>query len=311
MIFLVKFVVLKDINTQKMEFTDNQPQVNYTPVPLINLENIIRSKNPRVLKFLPSFILEYIRKIIHESDLNAVLQLYHDKQGIDFINSILTEFKVIVQHEGIENLLLSKRHIIASNHPLGGLDGLALMGVAGSVRSDIIFPVNDLLLNLPNLRSLFIPINKHGTNNQNIKIWEDTFASDCSLLYFPAGLCSRKINHEIIDLEWKKTFVSKARQYQRDVIPTFISGKNSNFFYRLANLRKWLGIKSNFEMLYLVDEMYKQRDKVIKIHFGKPIDYKIFDKRFSDKQWAEQVKKYVYTIGRGEKTDFNTFLNNN
>ena len=135
--------MLKDINTQKMEFTDNQPQVNYTSVPLINLENVIRSKNPRLLKFLPNFILEYVRKIIHESDLNAALQLYHDKQGIDFINSILTEFKVIVQHEGIENLLLSKRHIIASNHPLGGLDGLALMGVAGSVRSDIIFPAND------------------------------------------------------------------------------------------------------------------------------------------------------------------------
>jgi len=309
--FLVKFAVLKGINTKNMEFADNQAQDNLIAPPLINLENLIRSKNPRLLKFLPRFILEYVRNVIHENEINTILQLYHDKQGIDFINAVLSKFKVIIQYEGLDNLSLSKRHIIASNHPLGGLDSLALMSVVSSVRSDIIFPANDLLLNLPNIRKLFIPINKHGSNKQNVKFLEDTFASDCSILFFPAGLCSRKIHHEIIDLEWKKTFVSKARQYQRSIVPVYISGRNSNFFYRLANLRKFLGIKANFEMLYLVDEMFKQKDKVLKIIFGKPIEYKIFDNRFTDKQWAEHVKRYVYAMGRGEKTDFATFLNNN
>ena len=175
---------------------------------------------------------------------------------------------------------------------------MALIQVVGRIRQDLVFPVNDILMNVPGLQPLFIPINKHGKNTENVRIIDETFASDKVILYFPAGLVSRKQKGGVIrDLEWKKTFITKAKRYHRDVIPVYISGRNSNFFYNLANWRKRLGIKANLEMLYLVDEMVKQKDKPIRITFGEPIPYINFDKSRSDSQWAEWVKERVYELG--------------
>ena len=214
------------------------------------------------------------------------------------IDSLLEEFQTKILVKGLENVPATGRYIIASNHPIGGLDGLALMSVVGKIRKDIVFPVNDLLMNLPNIKELFIPINKHGSNAENVKIINDTFASDVMILYFPAGLVSRKQSGKIIDLEWKKTFLTKAKRFKRDIIPAFIDGRNSNFFYNLANLRKFLGMKANIEMLYLSDEIFKQKNKTINIVFGKPIPYSKFDKTNSDKKWAEIVKQETYSLAK-------------
>jgi putative hemolysin len=99
-----------------------------------------------------------------------------------------------------------------------------------------------------------------------------------------------------MDLQWKKTFITKARKYKRDIIPVYISGRNSGFFYNLASWRRKLGIRANIEMLYLVDEMAKQKGKSIKISFGQPIPYTTFDRSKTDVQWAEYVKNKVYSI---------------
>ncbi|MCK9616717.1 MAG: 1-acyl-sn-glycerol-3-phosphate acyltransferase [Lentimicrobiaceae bacterium] len=287
------------------EDTINLPQKEF-----INLESVIKSKSERLAKMLPRFILSYLKRIIHETELNGYLEEHQSKFGLEFIEAILNEFGVIIQYEGLENISTEGRYILAANHPLGGLDGMALMYVTGKVRKDIVFPVNDLLLNLPNLKDVFIPINKHGRNAANLAVFDETFASNKTLLYFPAGLCSRKIKGKVVDLEWKKTFISKARKYQRDIIPVHISGSNSGFFYNLANLRKFLGIKVNIEMLYLVDEMIKQKNKVIRIRFGTSIPYTIFDKKYNDSEWANLVKKHVYAIENGDYSSFISRVNN-
>jgi putative hemolysin len=138
-----------------------------------------------------------------------------------------------------------------------------------------------------------------------LRIINETFASDVSVLYFPAGLVSRKQKHGIIkDLEWKKTFISYAKKYKRNIVPAFIEGRNSNFFYNLANFRKRIGIKQNIEMLYLVDEFYKQKDKCLGIYFGKPINYTVFDKRFTDLEWAGKVKEHVYELKQNNSKEF-------
>jgi len=255
-------------------------------------------------KLIPGFVMSYLKRVIHQDELNKALYRHRNKYGLDFIDAILDEFGLIVETKGLENLPATGRYLIASNHPLGGLDGMALMREIGRVRNDFIFPVNDLLMNLPNLRDFFIPINKHGSNAENVKLINDTFAGNALLLYFPAGLVSRKQKGKISDLEWKKTFVSKAIQFKRDIIPVHISGRNTDFFYRLANWRTRLGIKANIEMLYLVDEMLKQKDKIIKITFGKPISVELFDKRHSRAEWAAKLRAHVYAIGRGEQHDF-------
>ena len=271
----------------------------------IEVEKVIGNKKPGLLKVLPGFIINYLKRIIHQDEINDFIERNKSVYGLEFVERIVHEFIRQLNTKGVENIPTGNRILIASNHPLGGLDGVALMHVAGKIRPDILFPVNDLLMNLENIKNLFIPINKHGSNSQNLKIINDTFASEVSVLYFPAGLCSRKQKHGIIeDLEWKKTFISYARKYQRDIVPTFIDGRNSDFFYNLARFRKMIGIKQNIEMLYLVDEMYKQKYKTINIIVGKPIPFETFDKRFSDNQWAQKVKEHVYRLSVDNQAEF-------
>jgi len=263
---------------------------------LINVEKVIASKSENALKYTPQFIISYLKRIVHQDYINNFLLVNKDKLGLDFVRAVMEEFQVKVKVEGLENIQPERKYIIASNHPLGGLDGVALMDVVGQIRKDIIFPVNDLLMHVPNLLPLFIPINKHGSNTDNARIIDSSFASNAMMLFFPAGLVSRRKKGRIEDLEWKKTFIRKSRDYQRDIIPTYIEGKNSAFFYRLANWRARLGIKMNIEMLYLADEMFKQYGNEIKITFGSPIPYQMFDRSKKDIEWAAEVKKKVYAL---------------
>ncbi|MBN3036485.1 MAG: 1-acyl-sn-glycerol-3-phosphate acyltransferase [Bacteroidales bacterium] len=270
----------------------------------INIEQVFRAKNPRLASMIPGLVFRYLRRIIHEREINDFLYRDREKKGLDFVRSALETFGVRVETTGRPVISETGRYIIASNHPLGGLDGMALMQVVGEMRKDVIFPVNDILMFLPNLKELFIPINKHGSNTENLQIIHNTFRSDAVILYFPAGLVSRKQRGVIRDLEWKKTFITKARQYRRDVIPVFIQGRNSNFFYRLANIRKRLRIKSNIEMLYLPDEMFAQKGKTVRMIFGEVIPYQVFDRRHSDHVWAGMLKDHIYRMGEGGPLGF-------
>jgi len=178
------------------------------------------------------------------------------------------------------------------------LDGICLSAVIGSrFEGRIKYPVNDLLLYLSNLKSIFVPINKHGTQGKdNARMLEEAFASDDQIITFPAGLCSRKIGGKIQDLEWKKSFIQKAVQYKRDIVPVYFDGKNSNFFYNLARIRKALGIKMNYEMIYLPDEMFRSKHKTFRIYFGKPIPWQTFDNSKKPAEWAEWIKNKVYKL---------------
>ncbi len=263
---------------------------------LIDIEKVIAGKSTRLLKIMPRFLINYLKRVIHQDQLNEALYRHRHLLGLEFVRAILKEFNVKIVVKGESNLLLGQRFIAVANHPLGGLDGMALMQEVGKFRQEIVVPSNDFLLYLPNMRPLFIPVNKHGSNAGNIEIFDTTFSSEKTMLYFPAGLCSRKINGKIVDLEWKKTFLSKARKSNRDILPVHISGRNSNFFYNLANLRKWLGLKANIEMLYLVDEMFRQNNKDIVITFGKPIPVGTFDKRMKDVNWVARIREHVYKL---------------
>lgn len=264
---------------------------------LIDIDRVIASKSPRLQKALPRFVVRYLKRIIHQDEINEVLLKHGDKQGIDFIEEVLRIMQVTYTIEGIENIDTNGRYLFASNHPLGGLDGMILIHALGKIFPEIKFPVNDLLMNITQLHNIFIPINKHGAQSiQNVKLIEQTYASSAQVLYFPAGLCSRKQKGRIEDLDWKKSFIVKAVQHKRDVVPVFFSGRNSNFFYNLARLRVFLGIKANIEMLYLVNEMFKQKGKSIKVVIGKPIPYSTFDSSKLPNEWATWLKAKVYEL---------------
>lgn len=265
------------------------------PAKYIDIREVIRKKNANLLRVLPAFVLAYIRRILHQNDINAFMAAHGQEQGLDFVRSVLCNFGVDVQVKGIENIRRTGGVIYAANHPLGGLDAMALMHVLGNYRTDLKFLVNDILTNLEQLEPLFIPVNKHGSQGRGALLaLDETLRSEQAFLVFPAGLVSRKLPEGIADLEWKKTFVGQARKYAKDVVPVYIEGRNSSFFYNFARLRKFLGIKANLEMFYLVDEMYAQKDKVITIHFGKPIAYGTFDRSRKDGEWASWVRELVY-----------------
>ena len=262
----------------------------------IDIEKIISQKAPKFANKVPRFILRYLKKILHQDDINGLLVRANGIAGLPFVAETMKEFNTGVVTHGLDHIKKDGRYIIAANHPIGGLDGIALIDTVGKIRPDVITPVNDFLLFVPNLRPLFIPVNKLGSNADNIKIFNETFESDRTICYYPYGLCSRKQNGKIIDLEWKKTFITKAKTYHRNVIPTHISGRNSDFFYNLSNIRKKLGIKVNIEMMFLVNEFYKQKNKTLTISFGKPIPWQTFDNRYSDAEWAMRLRNFSYNL---------------
>lgn len=263
----------------------------------IDLEKIIHNKNPKLLKILPKFILKYIKKVIHQDDLNSLLMQTKDSYGLDFVKEVLDHFQIEVKSEGAENIPKTGRCIVVCNHPLGGIDGIAIMSEVGKIRPDLKAMVNDLLMNLQNLSHLMIPVNKHGKNAiQNLRDIDEVYASGNCVIIFPAGLVSRKQQGGVSDLEWKKGFISKAIKYKMSVVPVYIEAKNSSFFYNFAFLRKKIGIKTNIEMFYLVDEVYKQKGKTIQVKIGKAIDYTLFTKAHSQHEWAQKVKDHVYEL---------------
>ena len=268
----------------------------------IQLKEVIRKKSPNFAKWIPEPLFRYLKRIIHEDEINYIMRTYHDKFGLDFVDSLLKELNVTVYLEGVENIPVEENVIFASNHPLGGLDGVAFMQAIGKYKKNVKFLVNDILMNVSNLEPLFVPVNKLGEQSKSgVMAIENAYASDQALLVFPAGLVSRKRNGKIVDLEWKKSFINKAKKYKKDIVPVYIEGRNSNFFYNLARIRTWLGIKANIEMLYLPDEMFSQRGKRITIRIGKKIPYTTFDKRNNERQWAAIVKNMVYSIADGKK----------
>ena len=275
--------------------------MDYTPVGNINqkidAEKVLFSKNPALAKTVPSFVINYLKKIVHQDELNELLKECGHLKDSEFIEAGLKFLNIRYKAYGQENIPERGRYIFVSNHPLGGLDGLVFIHEISKHFRDLKFPVNDILMNIENLSGIFLPVNKHGSQAKfaAAKI-EEAYASDSQILYFPAGLCSRKKRGLIKDLEWHKSFITKAVQHKRDIIPAYFSGRNSNFFYNLSNLRNFIGIKANIEMLYLPDEMFRQKDKEIKLIFGKSIPWQTFDHAKSPSEWAEWVKSKSYDL---------------
>jgi len=263
----------------------------------IQVREVIRKKSSGLAKWIPGPVISYLERTIHEDEINDIMFRFKDLKGLDFVDALLHDLGVEVTLEGAENIPAEGSVIFASNHPLGGLDGIAFMHAIGRYRKDVKFLVNDILLNVVNLEPLFVGVNKVGGQNKAaLSAIEEAYADDHALLVFPAGLVSRKIKGKIVDLEWKKSFITKAKKYKKDIIPVYIEGKNSNFFYNLARWRANFGVKFNIEMLYLADEFFAQRGQKVVIKIGERVSYTSFDTSKNERQWAADVKQLVYDL---------------
>ena len=267
----------------------------------IDIDKILRDKMGAKAKFVPSFAVNWLKRILHEDEVNQFLWDSRGLSGTEWLTECVRYLDMTLQIEGLENLPDKddgKLYTFVSNHPLGGQDGVALGSIIGKhYDGRFRYLVNDLLLNLPGLKPVSIGINKTGKQCRDFpRMVETGFKSDNHILMFPAGLNSRKINGKIHDLEWKKTFIAKSVEYQRDVVPIFFGGRNSNRFYRIARFSDKYVKKVNIAMLFLVDEMYRNVGKTFRVVIGKPIPWQTFDKSRTSMEWAKYVEDMVYEL---------------
>ena len=272
---------------------------NNEPAKPINIRETFLKKNPRLAKKIPGFIYRYITRILHIDEINELLANHGKERGVEFARSMIKEFNVKETIIGSENIPATGRFIFASNHPLGGFDGLILINGVNKFLGSSLFLVRDELTKIPQLKELFIPINKFGNQRNSINQINAAYETDKQVLIFPSGLASRRKRGITRDLEWHKHFIQKSVEHKRDVIPVFMSGRNSSFFYFLSNFRQFIGIKLNIEMFLLPDEMFRQRGRKFTLTFGKPIPWQSFDNSKTPAQWAEEVKKIVYQLPAG------------
>ena len=268
----------------------------------IDIEKILASKVGDKMKFIPKSLVNWLIRTTHQEELNEFIWRSRDHEGAEWLEDCVKFLDMNLNVEGFENLPDkddAKRYTFVSNHPLGGGDGVALGAILGrKYGNDFRLIVNDILMNLPGLAPLCIPVNNTTSKRERAltAMLETGFASEHNLLLFPAGLCSRKIDGKIQDLEWKKTFITKSVEAQRDIVPIHFSGQNSDKFYRIANICKKLHLKVNVAMLYLPDEMIKNRHNTFSVKIGKPIPWQTFDKSRKPKDWAQWVRKQVYEL---------------
>lgn len=262
----------------------------------IDVEKILKEKAYNLYKWLPRFAINWLKKKLHEDDINDAMEHLKDDQGLEFNRKGLLRLGAKVESVNAHFVPKKGSIVIVSNHPLGGLDGMALIKAVGDIRPDVHFLVNDVLKNIKNYGDIYVAVNKLGaTSAKYLRVIEEVFRTESALLLFPAGLVSRKQDGVVRDLVWKKTFVTQAIDHKRMIQPTFIEGQNSKFFYNFALWRKRLGIKANIEMLFLPDEMFKARKETIKIHFSKPFDSALLDASKTHKQWSELIYQYIYS----------------
>ena len=267
----------------------------------IDIDKILVSKMGNKAKFVPRPFISWLKRIIHQDEVNKYLWESRHLSGTEWLEECVRYLDMTIELVGEENLPKKddgRLYTFVSNHPLGGEDGVALGAIIGRYYDGKFrYLVNDLLMNLPGLAPVCIPINKTGNQSRTFPAMvEAGFKSDNHMLMFPAGICSRKRGEEIRDIAWKKTFITKSVEYQRDVVPIHFGGQNSPFFYKLANFSDKYVKKVNLAMLFLVDEMYKNVHKTFRVAIGKPIPWQTFDKSKTATQWAQYVQDIVYEL---------------
>jgi putative hemolysin len=264
---------------------------------VIDIEKVIRESKSKFVSSLPMFIIRFIQRVVHQDEMNECINTNSNKTGVPFVNDVLAYWNVKVVVNGGENVPSSGRFIFVANHPVGAMDALSFLSTIYRFFPNVISPSNQLLTYIPNLRPVMLGVNVFGINTkETVEKLNHLFESDAQIMIFPAGTVSRRSRGKISDVVWQKTFVTKAVQFKRDIIPVHISGRNSNLFYFVANLRKLLRIKMAIEIILLPRDMMKQRNSTVTMTIGEVIPYESLTRGVNQNEWAQRIKSAVYNI---------------
>ncbi len=249
---------------------------------------------------LPGVVASLLGRIIHQDEINEILRLYSDREGVDFLVCLHQHLGVSVEWLGAERLPESGRAIFACNHPLGAIDGTGISQLLGERYGSVRYLVNDLLYHLEPLKGIFLPVNTYGAQRkEQASLIQQAMQSDLPIGTFPAGYCSRRFNKEVEDREWQRSFVSLAIQYDRPIVPLHFMGQNSELFYRLDRLRRWTGMKFDFTTAMLPREMFRQRGKSFRVLVGEPIaPQELHRLGASPKEIAARIRALSYDLPR-------------
>lgn len=265
----------------------------------IDIAEVLRQRAPVVARWMPGALLRGLEKTICQDRLNYLLERGDGLYGADFAESVINNLGVTFGVEG-EVDPARRRVIFASNHPLGGLDGLVLCAMVKKLygSGEMKFIVNDLLTFVEPMNTVFIGINKHGAQSRDAaKAIDDAFYGDGPILMFPAGLCSRRgADGSVRDLQWNKMFINRAISSRRDIIPVHFSGENSSFFYKFARLRARSGLKLNIEMIRLPREIFTNSGKHFTVKLGAPIGWDTLRGGKEALRQAAEVRDIVYNL---------------
>lgn len=267
----------------------------------IDVDNVLKQRIRKHYKFIPKFIIRWIERTICQDKLNKLLEYNKGRTNADFCQGVLEHLNVTYNIHGENNLpATDKRKLVfVCNHPLGALDGIILIDyISRKYGGNVKFVVNDLLMAVKPLEGVFLPINKHGKQSRkSLNAIDEAFAGNDPIIIFPAGLVSRRQKKGIIrDLKWRKMFITKCVEYNRDIIPLYFDAENSSFFYKFAKLRTRLGIKFNIEMIYLPREIFFCENKNFSIFMGKPISVETLSAGKEASVQAEKIKNIVYNL---------------
>ncbi len=266
----------------------------------VNVKEVLKSKAPELYKRIPRIVIWLLRRLIHEKTLNRGLAKCDGLKGIPFVTKVLDEILYIRREAvGLEDIPSDGKYIFVANHPLGGLDGMAILECINNRFDGVKALANDILLNIEPMKPLFLAINKHGAQSSSIaNDINEHLASGAPLHTFPAGFCSRKINGEITDIAWNKNYLRKALEFKRDIVPIYVAERNSRFFYNIELLRKRLGIKFNIGMILLPHQLFTQRRRSgrVKMIFGEPISYHELSTTHDIGYWNREIRSRCYAL---------------
>ena len=266
---------------------------------LVDIEKIL---GPKLRKKFPRFAINFLKRRLHQDQVNEAIMGANPYHGAGFFDEALKYLNITYRTRGEEKLDKDKKYIFVCNHPLGGPEALIIGSVFHRLYGEgFQVPVTPIMANLKPLAEFFTPVN-NLSSKQSRDLGEriaKMFNSDQQVVVFPAGLCARKIKGKITEMPWKKMFVTQARRYERDVVPVHMSGHNSKWYFFLCKLSKFLRLKINIGMLFLVDELFKQRGNEFVITFGEPLPYTTFDKSKTDLQWAAEMQERVKALAEG------------
>jgi putative hemolysin len=246
-----------------------------------------------------------LRRLVHENEINEFLVENHGATGFEFVDNVLDyfNFSYSLSHNDRMNIPSSGRVVIVANHPLGALDGLALLKLIGEVRRDVRIIANDVLSNVAQLNSLFLPVDNLGksTRKKEIERITTSLQNEEAIIVFPAGEVSRAGMTGIKDGKWNSGFLRFARKANAPILPVYLGGKNSSLFYGMSYINKSLS------SLLLAREMFNKKSMTIPIRIGQAIPYSHIDAvPVSTVEKTKLLRKHLYRIGKRKSPLFIT-----